>query len=227
MDKLTAIIVAGGVGKRMGRSVPKQFLLLGDRPILMHTIEKFATAYNHIDLDIIVVMHTDYQDYWKDLIRRYDFDIPHTLAEGGKERFFSVRNGLKLSRDNGLIAVHDGVRPLISIDFLQKIYEEALHHGNAVPYIRPKSSVRIEKNGHNYAIDRNTVRLIQTPQFFPAAELKQAYNQTYKSYFTDDATVYESYGKTIHLIEGEVQNIKITTEIDLYLAEIILSKAGK
>ncbi len=227
MDKLTAIIVAGGVGKRMGRSVPKQFLLLGDRPILMHTIEKFAMAYDHIDLDIIVVMHPDYHDYWKDLIHHYNFNIPHTLADGGKERFFSVRNGLKRASQHGLIAVHDGVRPLISTDFLQKIYEEAIEYGNAVPYIRPKNSVRIEENGHNHAIDRNTVRLIQTPQLFPAAELKQAYKQEYKSHFTDDATVYESLGQTIHLIEGEEQNIKITTETDLYLAEIILSKAGQ
>ncbi len=227
MDYLSVIIVAGGQGRRMGGSIPKQFLLLGDRPILMHTVQRFYNAFSHLNLRVILVLASDYVDYWQGLVKEYSFSVPHVIAYGGKERFHSVRSGLQKAYDTGLVAVHDGVRPLVNRQFLHKLYNEALEHGNAVPYIKPHSSVRIEKDGRNWAVDRSTVRLIQTPQFFPVEDLRHAYEQEYKSFFTDDASVYESLGKEIHLVEGLEENIKLTRPLDLYLAGKIINNLGE
>ncbi len=226
MQHLSVIIVAGGKGRRMGEAVPKQFLMLGDRPILMHTIERFFHAFEDIDLRIVLVINKDYQDYWQELVEKYSFDVPHIIAPGGEERFHSVRNGLSKAFDTGLVAVHDAVRPLVNKPFLRRIYQAALEKGNAVPYIIPHSSVRIEENGKNRAIDRSKVRLIQTPQIFDIQELRVAYEKDYNSFYTDDATVYESLGKDINLVPGLEENIKITRPLDLYLARKIIQNIG-
>ena len=227
MDYLSVIIVAGGIGQRMGRSVPKQFLLLGNRPILMHTIEQFYQAFAHLNLRIILVMNPNYVEYWQELVEKYAYNIPHLIVNGGKERFHSVRNGLEKTWNRGLVAIHDAVRPLVTTCFLKMLYEEAQMHGNAVPFVLPHSSIRIEKDGQNWPIDRSTVRLIQTPQIFEVALLRKAYLQDYDPSFTDDATVYETIGQKIHLVPGLEENIKITKPIDLYVAEELLTRQNK
>jgi 2-C-methyl-D-erythritol 4-phosphate cytidylyltransferase len=227
MDNLSVIIVAGGQGRRMGGSIPKQFLLLGDRPILMHTLQRFYNAFNYLNLRIVLVLASEYVDYWEKLVKEFSFFVPYELAIGGKERFHSVRSGLKKTFDTGLVAVHDGVRPLVTKNFLHRLYNEARKYGSAVPYVSPHSSVRIEQNGRNWAVDRSTVRLIQTPQFFPVKELRKAYEQDYTSAFTDDASVYERAGNQIHLVEGLEENIKLTRPMDLYVAREIIKNLGE
>ena len=224
MDYLSVIIVAGGFGKRMAKSIPKQFLLLQDRPILMHTLSRFYKAFNNVHLRIIVVINKEYEDYWFDLVKEYKFNVPHLIAYGGKERFYSVKNGLEKCFDKGLVAVHDSVRPFVNKTFLLKLYKEAKLKGNAVPYILPYSSVRLESEGKNWAIERNKVRMIQTPQFFQVLLLKLAYNQEYKILFTDDASVYESIGQRINLVLGLEKNIKITTPLDMLIAQELVRR---
>ncbi len=227
MDKLSVIIVAAGIGKRMGTAVPKQFLLLRDKPIIMHTIEKFYQAFNHLDLRIILVLNANYFDYWHELKQKFNFQIPVIEITGGQERYHSVRNGLELAYDHGIIAVHDGVRPFVNSHFLQNIYSEAKKFNSAVPYTLPKSSVRIEENNQNRPLPRDRIRIIQTPQMFDANRLKQAYAKVnYNKDLTDDATVYQTAGYTVHLVPGLDENIKITTEIDYLLAKILIEKIG-
>ncbi len=227
MDNLSVIIVAGGQGRRMGGSVPKQFLLLGDRPILMHTIQRFYQAFPDLNLRIILVLNKDYEQYWQELVARYSFEVPHRIAYGGQERFHSVKNGLALAFEQGLVAVHDAVRPLVTTAFLRRVLDEARDKGNAVPFVLPHSSVRIEEQGRNWPIDRSKVRLVQTPQMFDVQELRQAYDQEYQNSFTDDATVFESLGKKVNLVPGIEENIKLTRPIDLYLAEKIMQNIGE
>ncbi len=224
MDKISIIIVAGGVGKRMGTNIPKQFLLLRDKPIIMHTLSRFYEAYKHLDLRLILVLNPNYFDFWRDLKQKFNFQLPLIEVSGGKERFHSVKNGLALAYDDGFIAVHDAVRPFVTRDFLLKAYKIASEYGNAVPYVLPKSSVRLENEGENKPLPRDKVRLIQTPQIFDAKKLKQAYKVRFKPEFTDDATVYQILGEKIHLFEGLDFNIKITTEADLALAKYFIEK---
>ncbi len=223
-DRICVIIVAGGVGKRMGAAIPKQFLLLRNRPILMHTLERIFAGFKGFDLRVVLVLNEDYRDYWNDLKQKYGFNLPVIETNGGKERFHSVKNGLALCYDNGIIAVHDAVRPLITPDFLHKGYDLATEKGCAIPYTLPKSSLRIEENGENRPLPRWKVRVIQTPQFFDAGKLKQAYDTEYRQEFTDDASVFEAAGNKIFLYEGLDFNIKITTEADLLLAAYFIEK---
>ncbi|MCR8559869.1 2-C-methyl-D-erythritol 4-phosphate cytidylyltransferase [Mucilaginibacter sp. BJC16-A38] len=222
--KSYAIIVAGGSGTRMQAAVPKQFLLLGDKPVIMHTIEAFyGSALKPV---IILVLPAEYHDYWQQLCVEYNFTIPHSLVTGGETRFHSVKNGLDLisNDEDALIAVHDAVRPLISANIIEKSYKHAAEHGNAVVAVKSRDSVRLVENENSKSLIRDHVYLVQTPQTFQSAQIKKAYLQPYKAKFTDDASVIEEIGLKINLVEGSHQNIKITFPEDLAIAEVILKK---
>lgn len=219
--KKYAIIVAGGTGTRMGKVIPKQFLILNNAPILIHTIRRFFEYDNRIE--IILVLPKAQIEYWKKLCENFDFNIKHKIVEGGSTRFYSVRNGLKLISENGLVAVHDGVRPLVSRDLINRCYIKAMEKGNAIPCIKVKDSLKVfDKNGC-HSVDRDYYRAVQTPQVFYADMLKNAYSQSFSDNFTDDASVYESKGNKLYMVEGEETNIKITTQLDLKIAEILLN----
>jgi 2-C-methyl-D-erythritol 4-phosphate cytidylyltransferase len=216
---LYALIVAGGTGTRMGTEIPKQFLELAGKPLLMHTIERFYTFDNSIK--IITVLPENQFDHWKELQIKYSFSIYHTLVKGGTSRFMSVRNGLKEVDDNGLVAVHDGVRPLVNIDTIKRCFADAEKFGNAIPVISPSDSLRMITEQGNMPVNRQYIRIIQTPQVFDAKIIKKAYLQDYSPDFTDDATLIEKTGESIHLVEGNRENIKITSPEDLIIAEAL------
>lgn len=208
------IIVASGKGLRMGGDIPKQFLTVGGKPILMQTIERFH-EYDQ-EMQIIVVLHHDWTDYWMELCLKYDFTLPVTVAEGGKERFHSVRNGLALVEDHRtLIGVHDGVRPYVSTEVIARCYDAAAVKGAAIPVVDVFETLRELTSDGSRTVPRSQYKLVQTPQVFQTALLRQAYNQEYNSGFTDDASVVESLGHSIALVEGNRENIKITTRADL------------
>lgn len=216
-----AIIVAGGKGERMKADVPKQFIEIQGRPILMHTIEAFL-GYD-ASLKIIVVLPQVQMEYWSELCKKHAFDVAHSIVAGGETRFQSVNNGLKAVKTSGLVAVHDGVRPLVSKATIARCYAEAQKNGNAIPVLELVDSIRhITPNG-SISVDRAAFKLVQTPQVFNVELLKKAYEQPFSSLFTDDASVVESLGEEINLVEGNRENIKITTAFDLRLAEILLN----
>ncbi len=221
-----ALIVAGGIGKRMQSEVPKQFILLNNKPILMHTIEKFyhLTA---ISCNILLVLPKIHIPQWKNLCEKYDFNIPHQIIEGGKERFYSVKNGLDTLSGNGLIAIHDGVRPFVSDEVIYKAFKTAKEKGNAIPAIPLTESIRKVSETRNQSVLRSDYRLIQTPQTFQLEQIKKAYNLPYDTAYTDDASVLEKYGQSINLIDGNKENIKITTPFDLKIGEVILKASEK
>ncbi|MCU4155141.1 2-C-methyl-D-erythritol 4-phosphate cytidylyltransferase [Carboxylicivirga sp. A043] len=218
-----AVIVAGGSGTRMGSSIPKQFLHINDLPVLMHTMNTFHNFDAHIKL--ILVLPESQIDYWQQLCKEYQFQVNHQIAKGGSTRFESVKNGLSLIKEPALIGVHDGVRPFVSPDTLKRCYHHAKALGNAIPVLDAFESIRQVDDECSKALDRSTIKLVQTPQVFHSDILLPAYNQKYTSLFTDDASVVEAYGKTIHLVAGNRENIKITTPFDLVLAEAFI-KAG-
>ncbi len=214
------IIVAGGSGKRMGLETPKQFLELAGRPVLMHTIERFKAFDDSIE--IITVLPENQLRHWIELQKRYSFTVQHTLVKGGAHRFFSVKNGLKFVNSPGLVAIHDGVRPFVTIDTIRRCFETAERLGNAIPSIESTESVRILTENGNMPVNRINVRQIQTPQVFSAELIKKAYLQEYKPEFTDDATVLELTGEKINLIDGNRENIKITNPEDLLISNALL-----
>ncbi|HWZ14012.1 MAG TPA: 2-C-methyl-D-erythritol 4-phosphate cytidylyltransferase [Mucilaginibacter sp.] len=222
-----AIIVAGGSGTRMGGDVPKQFLLLKDRPVLMHAIEAFH--YSTSQPQIIVVLHPGYHTHWSDLCREYDFSVPHQLVGGGETRFHSVKNGLEAvpNDTDALIAVHDAARPLTSTTIIDEAYQHARVHGNAVTAVKSRDSVRQVKNEVSFSLLRDEIYLVQTPQTFQCAQLKKAYLQPYSDKFTDDASVVEQTGFPIHIVEGSYRNIKITFPEDIAIAELLLGVDGR
>jgi 2-C-methyl-D-erythritol 4-phosphate cytidylyltransferase len=215
------IIVAGGSGTRMGASIPKQFLLLKGRPILMHTIEAFY--HSKTNPQIITVLPDEYHAYWEELCVEHEFNIPHLLVKGGESRFQSVKNGLDIiSDENSLVAVHDAVRPLTKTSIIDLSYTHAAAHGNAVTAVKSRDTVRQLRGGVSTHLLRDEIYLVQTPQTFRAAQLKKAYLQTYSDKFTDDASVVEAVGFTVNLMEGSYDNIKITFPEDIALAEVLL-----
>ena len=216
------IIVAGGKGLRMGADLPKQFLPIGGKPVLMHTLEAFHKA--DAAMRLILVLPQSQQAYWKSLCEEYAFSIPHQVADGGETRFHSVKNGLALVDEEGLVGVHDGVRPFASIEVIRRCYAEAARYKAVVPVIDVVETIRMVQGDDSQTVDRNLYKLGQTPQVFDVALLKQAYHQSYIPGFTDDASVVEAYGEKIHLTEGNRENIKITTPFDLKIAETILQK---
>ena len=220
-----AIIVAGGTGNRMQNTIAKQFLLIENRPVLMHTLEAFHKCV--LNPDIILVMNIHQQTYWKELCDTYNFNIPHLLIDGGKERFDSVKNGLDKITGEGIVAVHDAVRPLVSAELILHTFQMAQQNGNAIAAIQPVDSVRKKTVGNaTEAINRDELFLIQTPQTFQISQLRKAYLQVFRNDFTDDASVVEKSGFSINLVEGERSNIKITYPQDLELASFYLKKTG-
>ncbi|MCX6335636.1 MAG: 2-C-methyl-D-erythritol 4-phosphate cytidylyltransferase [Bacteroidia bacterium] len=218
--KLYAVIVAGGSGKRMGSEMPKQYLEISGRPVLMHTLERFKSFSDSIE--IIAVLPENQLRFWAELQRKYSFNVPHTLVKGGKARFFSVRNGLKFVDDSGLVAIHDGVRPFVSIDTIKRCFETAEKLGNAIPVIPPSDALRMISDHGSTPVNRLLVRQVQTPQVFHTTLIKEAYQQEYLPEFFDDATVLEKTGVKINLVEGNRENIKITTPEDLIISSALL-----
>jgi 2-C-methyl-D-erythritol 4-phosphate cytidylyltransferase len=221
-NQLWAIIVAGGSGSRMQANVPKQFLELCGKPVLMHSIMAFADACE--DIRIIVVLPSSQIEYWQELCCRYDFRLPHEMIAGGSTRFQSVKNGLSLLSGEGLVAIHDGVRPLVSRQTIISCFTEAAKYGCAVPVLPVTDSVREISGMTSRILDRTVLRLIQTPQIFNIALLKKAYEHPFSPSFTDDASVFEKAGHAIHLTEGNIENIKITTPNDMMVADALKRK---
>ena len=217
-----AVVVAGGAGLRMGTDTPKQFLELCGKPVLMYAIEAFADACE--DIRTVVVLPPSHIEHWRELCLQHGFTLPHTTAGGGATRFQSVKNGLEMVSGDGLVAVHDGVRPLVSRQTIVNAYAEAARHGCAVPVIPIIDSVREISGKTSRALHRSALRLVQTPQVFDVTLLKRAYGQPYSAAFTDDASVYESAGYFIHLTDGNAENIKITSPHDLRVAESLKRK---
>jgi 2-C-methyl-D-erythritol 4-phosphate cytidylyltransferase len=219
--KKHVILVAGGQGVRMGNDIPKQFLLLQGKPILMHSMQRFYDYDQTIE--IIVVLPLEQIDYWMQLCDKYNFEIGHKVVIGGEQRFFSVQKGLGIIKEwNSLVAIHDGVRPLVSRQTIARCFDMALERGNAVPSIGVVDSVRIQKETGNEVIDRDVLQLIQTPQTFKTKLIVEAFNQSWHAGFTDDATVFEGLGHKINLVEGNRENIKVTNAIDLILAAALM-----
>ena len=216
----TAIIVAGGKGERMNAEIPKQFLEIHGKPILMHTLEVFR-RYD-ASMELILVLPSVQIEFWKELCKKHAFDIPHQIVSGGQTRFQSVKNGLKATRSNLLIAVHDGVRPLVSIDTIERCFDEAEKSGAAIPVIDLVESIRQISENESSSVDRSAYKQVQTPQVFESELLKKAYEQEFTPLFTDDASVVEALGTKIQLVEGNRENIKITTEFDLKIAESLI-----
>jgi len=217
---LYVVIVAGGSGKRMGADIPKQFLKLAGRPVLMHTIERFKSFNDAIE--IITVLPENQLRYWVDLQKKHSFDVPHTLVKGGLHRFISVKNGLKFVNTPSLVAIHDGVRPFVTVDTIKRCFETAEKLGNAIPAVSPSDSLRMLTDKGSMPLNRIHVKQIQTPQVFNAELIKKAYLQEYITEFTDDATVLEKTGEKINMVDGNRENIKITNPEDLLISSALL-----
>lgn len=215
-----AIIVAGGSGTRMKSGIPKQFLEVAGLPVLMHTIQAFFRYDNN--LKIITVLPENDIDSWKDLCKKYDFNIKTDIRKGGKTRFESVQNGIDIIGDNGVVAIHDGVRPVIEPGIIGASFSIASVHGSAIASVRLKESLRKIDKDQTKNVDRSIYRLIQTPQTFQVPVIKHAYKVAEGTDFTDDASVVESAGYKISLFEGSYRNIKITTPEDLAVVNAFL-----
>lgn len=218
--KKYAIIVAGGAGTRMGTEVPKQFIEIKGKPVLMHSMNRFFDFDANIKL--IIVLPENQIAFWKKLCIVHDFIVPHQIVKGGTERFYSVKNGLDLVEENALVAIHDAVRPLVSKQTINAAFESAMQYGSGIPTVPMNDSIRQFEGENNFAVNRGNYKIIQTPQCFESSAILAAFNQTYRSEFTDDATVLEAAGGSVHLTLGNVENIKITTPHDLIIASTLL-----
>lgn len=224
-----AIIVAGGKGLRMGGELPKQFISVNGKPVLMRTLEAFVAA--DASVKIILVLPKDHQPFWQSLCREYHFTVPHSIANGGPTRFHSVKNGLETvppDVDDALVAVHDGVRPFVAPEVINRCFSEAEACGAVVPVVEVVDTLRqlddkplADKMLHtaSHTVSRSNYRIVQTPQTFRLSILREAYTQEYNELFTDDASVVEALGYDIMLVEGNRENIKITTPFDLAVAK--------
>ncbi|MBN8701467.1 MAG: 2-C-methyl-D-erythritol 4-phosphate cytidylyltransferase [Bacteroidetes bacterium] len=217
--KKYAIIVAGGTGSRTSLPIPKQFVKLLDRPVLMHTIAKFAECFP--DIEIIVPLPVSQIENWKRLCVDYNFTIVHTTIAGGDTRFQSVKNALNTIKEEGVVGIHDAARPLVSKQVILNSYKTAEMYGNAVPAIPMNESLRQIDSRRSVAVDRTRFCIVQTPQCFKIDLLKNAFEQGYNNAFTDDASVLEATGVKIHLIDGNPENIKITNPRDFLIAEAL------
>ena len=219
--KKFVIIAAGGSGVRMNTDKLKQFIVLAGKPILMHTIDVFYKYDN--DINIILALPPDQIEYWKELCTQYEFNIKHTIAEGGVTRFNSVKNALKLTDNDSLVAIHDAVRPLVSISTIDSCFDTARLLGNAIPVIDIVESTRYAEVNNNRLIDRAKIKIVQTPQVFSGKLIKSAYQSSQCTDYTDDASVIEALRYKINLVAGDRENIKITTPIDLIFAEALFN----
>ena len=221
MAKRGVIIVAGGSGRRMGGALPKQFMMLDNEPILAHSINRMHEALPAAE--IVVVLPEEHVELWKNIAARFDV-ARHKIALGGKERFHSVKNGLEaLSDEVAIVGIHDAVRPLASKKLIIKLFLEAENNTAVIPVVAPIDSYRIVEGDNSRIIDRSALRMVQTPQVFQAEALRKAYEQPFSSTFTDDASVMEAAGHKVTLVEGERENIKITTPSDMLIAEAIIN----
>lgn len=218
------VIVAGGKGLRMGGDIPKQFLPVKGKPVLMRTIEAFH-AYDR-DMHIILVLPKDQQDYWRQLCREYHFGISHCIADGGETRFHSVKNGLSMvGSADGVVGVHDGVRPFVSREVIAACYDAAAEKEAVIPVVDVVETVRhLKEDGQSETVSRDQYKLVQTPQVFTVELLKRAYAQPYTPFFTDDASVVEALGHGVTLVKGNRENIKLTTPFDLTVAEALVGE---
>ena len=214
--------MAGGAGNRMKNPVPKQFAELAGKPVLMYTFDIFR-KYDP-EIEFILVLPETETDQWNQLVAKHKFEIGYQLALGGETRFHSVKNGLKLIPDDGIVFIHDAVRPLVSVETITNCYQTALNKGNAIPVIAVAESIRKVKGNNNKAVDRSRYFLVQTPQTFQTNLIKKAYRQEYSPFFTDDASVLEAAGEKINLVNGNRENIKITFPEDLTQVELLLQK---
>lgn len=216
------IIVAGGSGTRMKSDIPKQFIDIGGKPILMHTIEAYLSAFT--SLKLILVLPEIQVPFWRGLCEIHKFSVQHKIVNGGKSRFQSVKNGLNAISGSGLVAIHDGVRPFISTEIIKESFKVAAEKGNAVTSIPLKDSIRFVDGENNKVVERSNYQLIQTPQTFKIELIKKAFKTKEEAAFTDDASVLERLGEKINLIAGDYKNIKITTSEDLIMANAILNE---
>lgn len=217
----SVIIVAGGIGVRMGKEIPKQFIPIGELPVLMWTIRRFYEFDNKIQ--IILVLPESQLGYWEALCEKFNFTIAHKTVAGGQTRFHSVQNGLQLIKSNDLVGVHDGVRPFVSISTIAKCYETAAQYGSAIPVLPSVESIRkIGDKGSSTSCKREDYRMVQTPQVFKAEWLQNSYAHPWQEKFTDDASVVEAAGYSVTLAEGNQENIKITSPIDLMIGEHLI-----
>ena len=220
--KKIALITAGGSGSRMGSNLPKQFMLLNNKPVLWHTLQAFLAAY--ADIHFILVLPASYMQAGFDLVNELSVKDRTTLVAGGDSRFHSVKNGLSVIQESSIVFVHDGVRCLVKPDLIKRCYQQAMELGSAIPAVAATDSIRIVEGSEHRVVNRNNVRIIQTPQTFRSELLLEAFKQQYQEIFTDEATVVECNGQRVCLIDGEYQNIKITRPVDLLVAETILQE---
>lgn len=220
MGSFSVIITAGGIGARMNASLPKQFLLIKERPLLMYTIELFYQFNPKSQL--ILTLPDDWIEYWEDQLVEHDFEIPHRVIAGGKERYHSIKNALQYCQSE-FVAVHDGVRPLVSNETLTRCFEAVRKNDAVIPVMPVSESLRIIQESHSHAVDRSQYLIVQTPQCFRTSVLKKAYEKEYHQTVTDDACLVEEAGYQITLVDGNPENIKITRQSDLRLAEMFLN----
>ena len=216
-----AVIVAGGSGQRMGATIPKQFLLLNGQPLLYHTLQRFLNTWT--DLKVVLVLPSEHIKNGEEIVASLQAAERVIITVGGDTRFQSVKNGLSFVTEPAVVFVHDGVRCLVSSKLIIDCYHQTIEKGSAIPAVAATDSIRIVQGNSHQVIDRNLVRIIQTPQTFLSELILPAFDRPYEASFTDEATVVESYGKTVHLIEGEYTNIKITRPADLLIAEQIIA----
>ncbi len=215
------IIVAGGSGKRIKGNIPKQFIEVNSKPLIVYTIEKFL-SYN-AEINMCVVVHKDYLQHLNDLLKKYFPNKNIATTIGGDTRFNSVKNGLALIEEsNSVVGIHDAARPMVSVDTIKRCFETAAQKGNAIPVVDVNESIRVIENNSNKAVNRTNYKVIQTPQCFNTSAIKKAFEQDYSVLFTDDASVLERTGEKIILVEGNTENIKITHDTDLILAQHLL-----
>ena len=220
--KKYAVIVAGGSGVRMGATTPKQFLLLNNKPILWHTISAFFNAYN--DIEIIVVLPKEHLQIGEDIKNIFINNIAQiTLTTGGETRFDSVKKGLQQVKEDSIVFVHDAVRCLLDRDLIERCYNQAVEKGSAIPVVAATDSIRIDDNGKHHIVNRNHIKIVQTPQTFLSKIILPAFEQNYNETFTDEATVVEAFGTKVFLCDGHYNNIKITRPVDLVIAEKLIS----
>jgi 2-C-methyl-D-erythritol 4-phosphate cytidylyltransferase len=224
MKTFTVIITAGGIGSRMGATIPKQFLEISGKPLLFHTLERFHKL--DPSAEILLTLPLDWQSYWDELIQQHKFSVPHHVVNGGEHRYDSVRNAVMVAQGH-FIAIHDGVRPFVSNETLQRCWEAVRESEAVIPVLNLKDSVREIREQRSQAVDRSLYRLVQTPQCFSKEILVQAYKIPFNPTLTDDATLVEQMGVEIQLVDGNEENIKITTPFDLLLAEEIAKNSGK
>lgn len=222
--KISSVILAGGSGSRMGAEVPKQFIVVDGLPILMRTIVAIQHCVSNYVNNFIVVLPQSQFDYWSQLCREFNFGVAHSVVAGGKNRFESVRSGLTLVQDADLVLVHDGVRPLVRTDMVERTLQAAIAAGAAIPVVEVVDSLRMIVDNSSHIVNRAIYRAVQTPQIFRTETLIKAYEQPYDPLFTDDASVVERSGQAVTLVQGSVDNIKITTTTDLLLAHAIIEQ---